>query len=67
VLRAVTGASADAHFGGLPDRPEEQALAADTARAEHILGWRSSTSLEEGLMRTVASIGTEPRPVDRTS
>jgi nucleoside-diphosphate-sugar epimerase len=67
VLRAVTGASADAHFGGLPDRPEEQVLAADTARAEHILGWRSSTSLEEGLMRTVASIGTDRRPADTTS
>lgn len=56
VLRAVTGAPVDAEFGGLADRPSEQILAADTERAEQLLGWHATTSLEEGLRRTVESI-----------
>jgi nucleoside-diphosphate-sugar epimerase len=56
MLRAVTGAAGDAEFGGLADRPSEQIQAADTARAEQLLGWRATTSLEEGLKRTVESI-----------
>jgi len=56
VLRAVTGAPVDAEFGGLADRPSEQILAADIERAEQLLGWHATTSLEEGLRRTVESI-----------
>ncbi len=56
ILQAATGAVDGPKFGGLPDRPSEQILAADTARAERLLGWRAATSLEDGLSRTVESI-----------
>ena len=60
VLRALTGATEDAEFGGLRERSSEQILAADTRRAEQLLGWRATTSLEEGLTRTVESIRAAP-------
>jgi nucleoside-diphosphate-sugar epimerase len=44
-----------AAFGALPDRPADQVHVADTAKTESLLGWRSRTSLREGLERTVAS------------
>jgi len=65
VLRVVTGASVDAEFGGLPDRPAEQVLAADTARAERLLGWRATTTLEEGLTRTVEAIRSDAEATAR--
>ena len=41
-------------FGALPDRPLEQEIHVDTEPAERLLGWTASTSLEEGLRKTVA-------------
>jgi UDP-glucose 4-epimerase len=43
-----------AHFGAIPDRPQEQEIVADTAPAIERLGWCATTSLEEGLRRTAA-------------
>lgn len=40
-------------FGVLPDRPAEEIRAADVAYAHDKIGWRPSTSLEEGLAFTV--------------
>jgi UDP-glucose 4-epimerase len=56
MLQAATGAANQAEFGGLDDRLAEQSLPADTAKADRLLGWRATTSLEDGLARTVESI-----------
>jgi nucleoside-diphosphate-sugar epimerase len=40
-------------FGAIADRPLEQVRVADTARTEALIGWKTSTSLEDGLARTV--------------
>jgi nucleoside-diphosphate-sugar epimerase len=40
-------------FGALPDRMLEQIRVADVATSESRLGWRPSTSLDDGLRKTV--------------
>jgi nucleoside-diphosphate-sugar epimerase len=40
-------------FGTLADRPMERVRAADVAATAEHLNWRPSTSLDEGLRRTV--------------
>jgi UDP-glucose 4-epimerase len=40
-------------FGTLPDRPAENEVAAKTALASELLGWKATTSLESGLRQTV--------------
>jgi len=41
-------------FGGLPDRSDEQVRVADVACTEAMLGWKPSTTLRDGLARTIA-------------
>jgi UDP-glucose 4-epimerase len=41
-------------FGALPERPFEQEIHVDTAPAAKLLGWTATTSLDEGLRKTVA-------------
>jgi nucleoside-diphosphate-sugar epimerase len=52
-LVEITGASAPPRFGALPDRPMERVRVADTAPADESLGWKSVTSLDAGLKKTV--------------
>ena len=40
-------------FGALPDRPFEITRVADVERTRRLLGWAATTSLEEGLTRTI--------------
>jgi nucleoside-diphosphate-sugar epimerase len=52
-LCGVVGGAARLALGALPDRPAEVEVAADTAPAERLLGWRARTPLREGLTATV--------------
>lgn len=55
-------------LGALPTRVNEmRRFAADTAKAERLLGWRAATPLGEGLARTIAHArrhGPRPLPLD---
>jgi len=43
-------------IGALPDRPGEEPLqVADTERSERIIGWRATSTLEEGISRLLSS------------
>jgi nucleoside-diphosphate-sugar epimerase len=53
-LVAIVGEDIEPHFGALPDRLNENTVAANTADAEKYFGWRAQTSLDEGLRETVA-------------
>jgi UDP-glucose 4-epimerase len=52
-LAAIIDPEIEPLFGALEDRPLELSRSADLARAEATLGWRPTTSLDEGLRRTV--------------
>src|SRR5262245_17053499 len=51
-LAAIIGNSVEPQFAALPDRPHEREWVAN-AQAAARLGWRPTTSLEEGLSLTV--------------
>lgn len=53
-LARIVGTTIQPAFGEMPDRPMEQVRAANAADSLHRLGWRASTSLEDGLFQTVA-------------
>jgi len=51
----LTGGIAAPLFGALPYRPTEiWSLTGNPSRAEGILGWRSNTSLKNGLLQTIS-------------
>jgi nucleoside-diphosphate-sugar epimerase len=49
----LTDHKVQAIFGAHRDRPFEQVRVADTELAHAVLGWKATTSLAEGLARTV--------------
>jgi nucleoside-diphosphate-sugar epimerase len=53
-VRALVGGDVDPMFGGVPDRPNETEDVADAAETTRVCGWAPSTSLRDGLERTVA-------------
>lgn len=54
-IRALVGSDTPSPvFGSVSDRPLEQEVSIDVARAERLLGWRATTSLDDGLRRTIA-------------
>lgn len=61
-LTEIVGAPIAPHFGALPDRPGENEHAADTRLAAERLGWVATTSLDDGLRRTVDWYRTHGRP-----
>ena len=52
-LVRIVGNDIEPEFGALPDRPNENATAANTFIATKRLGWRATTSLDDGLRQTV--------------
>jgi nucleoside-diphosphate-sugar epimerase len=59
-LIAVMGSQIAPQFGAIADRPREQEVVADTTPAFERLGWRATTSLEDGLRKTAAWYKTLP-------
>lgn len=52
-LAELVGTSVRAEFGAVPDRPFEVPRLADVERAASLTGWIPTTSLEQGLRKTV--------------
>jgi UDP-glucose 4-epimerase len=55
LIRSLTGSDRLPEFGAIKDRPLERSWIADTDAAHALLGWRATTSLEEGLFKTIRS------------
>jgi nucleoside-diphosphate-sugar epimerase len=61
-IRALVGPDAPvASYGSVSDRPLEQEVAVDVERAKRLLGWKATTSLDDGLRRTIAYYAACPR------
>jgi UDP-glucose 4-epimerase len=52
-ITALLAPSIEPRFGDVPDRALEHERVADVERTRNMLGWTSSTSLDDGLARTV--------------
>jgi nucleoside-diphosphate-sugar epimerase len=52
-ITALVAPSIEPRFGDVPDRALEHERVADVERTRTLLGWSSSTSLDDGLARTV--------------
>jgi len=60
-LVSIVGNGIEPVFGALPDRPAENEIAADTGPAAARLGWQATTSLKEGLRKTIEWYRSAPR------
>lgn len=54
LLSSLIGGTARPRFGAIADRPLDTAQTSDPAAAGAVLGWRPTTTLREGLLRTIA-------------
>jgi nucleoside-diphosphate-sugar epimerase len=54
LLATLVGGSARPRFGAIPDRPLDAAQVSDPTAAGEVLGWRPTTPLRDGLLRTIA-------------
>ena len=52
-VSALVGGEVGPVFGAVPDRPLETEASADVAQTTRVCGWAPSTTLREGLQRTV--------------
>lgn len=53
-IAKLIGSQAQPDFGALPDRPMERVRVADLTPAKELLDWKPSTSIDDGLRKTVA-------------
>ncbi len=53
-VSALVGGEVEPVFGGMADRPHETEAKADVAETTRVCGWAPSTTLQDGLERTVA-------------
>ncbi len=56
----LLGTSVRPEFGVLPDRPSDRSRPADVDYARTTIGWTASTSLREGLLRTISWLKERP-------
>ena len=62
----MTGGTGQVRLGAFPCRPAEVMVsAADAERTARLTGWRASTSLQDGLRRTVRAINPSGRAVQQ--
>jgi UDP-glucose 4-epimerase len=54
LLATLVGGSARPRFGAIADRPLDAAQVSDPTAAGEVLGWHPTTTLREGLRRTIA-------------
>jgi dTDP-glucose 4,6-dehydratase len=58
----MTGSSSEIVFEGLPE-DDPKVRQPDITRAREVLGWEPAVALDEGLRRTLDSLGVTPTAV----